>query len=1332
LSVVKVGGPYKNKVLGTILAVLVLASLMATPVMHVKTATSEGGLDLENIIQVSDLPNYPKWEWHIGFKKVEEDLITLPKIEEMFAKANYVFVPAGVMYEGKYYAEFTWPSKEKPYIINGELIFDELTTELAKKWEDTYGEYPLPKEALFLAGTLGMLKARIRYIPFENVEIVQNVINTQWDVEQLEKEGIVVTDSLIMEDLETASKEEANELLELFLQSVSEVQGGIIKTEKLIDTENTKVVIGQGVDVCPPLEISYEYRKGEEKLYLSGENTSVCYYNTGYIAFYMIWFYRRLSSGYVTGLIYLAIANAISFDLKKDEWDYVSLGVTSWLLYNLIVDPCIPVASGDPDYPSKGCIQNDNFNMIFIPEEDPWDILPSPEDILDELEAGLYRLMSKFGGVGASETKAEPMPVPEIPIPEIPEEDYVRVEEVSPKEGEVLIPGKSYDIHLKVGVGLYSADEAVLKVSIYALLPGKNVSLMEPDLIDVVGKGEDAGDLYYTIDIPTHLRNVSNEVIIELALIPSDSKEPTATAIIRYPSYVPKVKLSYELSKDYVIANGEDTVEIIVRAIDEDGNPVKDRELVASVDRGSDLNWLSMEPNLMDYGSACSYFVKLYTDSNGEISFHYKAPKVVKSYYPVITKSNDPFPIYDTIVVKDVLTGDSIRIRVKLISPYPKIEKASISQPVWADTWAKISVLVQDIDSDTLYVTLMSTIPGTFDYKGKMVEGGKIDFEVSSGDEFNVGFRSIPIGLDVRNIPKVSDMLKSKLKDALLSLIPNLISERANIAKAYTKLEKFMKAKGVPVISSKKIAQYLAWGDEKFTKAISKLVKKAGYDEKAAQALIKYMKNDAIDRALLINDWFGTEETLGGNAWKYAGDVEAYMRGDDVSKLGLYLDGVYILMGIGGLFEDGTMVAKALKLGAWEGYFITVGLNTLYGFKELYDKYREIGDAVTKTFPAGIIVLVKDSEGHTTHRYLHFFILHYARGGAGLDEALLAGGESSEVVSTLVRYYEACKEEDMDAYLSTLNTNGMSQDELQLLIDMTKAFWNATSTLTYDISDIEVGILEGGERAAVTYRVSGVLEFNGEEISLEYDAIAILSKVSGEWKIDNLMIAQQFYETLAYVTLMDTVLEERVSIATDAVEELPRVRNIDIQSIKTPPETESIKVYVGAEVLDSQRHVVTGVFKAPNNLTYITRTNMSSLDQVAVLDLPMYLVKGEPKGLWYVDIYVDDIWVLGKYFTVGVEETSPMMETTTTPPATTVPTTEVTTERPQTKTVVPTTTSEVISETSPETTVATSEAEVSPREGEGWGVLQGLIIAAFAVIAVLAITLVVIVKKVLK
>ncbi len=1231
---------------------LIITASVAAPALINAIRAQEAEIEPPFTVSPAELPNYPRWLWEKTWDHFGKGLykIGLSDIEDYLAQylaSHDIWVRPSVQvaqWEGR--CDFSFTEKDPSEdVLEGPITWDDVTYDYAKKWENAYGKFPLPTEGLMRLFEKGTFGYEYAYVPRSALEETYNDLAYRFD------KYYELSLPLSLEDLEASLLKELKESVEISEARLSEfeVEYGF-DFKPVVESEYCCVYIGQGYwtlgieDLTPPeggtewMDIPWRRELGWTK-----EHTSVACHDSVYMAVMAGWVVGKKEDGYYAVRFGCDVIEGAAFDLTVDVYEYLpSEWYSKWALENLVNERLVY------DVTHGGYIENPGFSFTLNLKQDPWDLLTSPSDVVEEFTLSLNMLLNKFkplSGGAAPPSVVEPL-MPERFFGAMPEEDSLSVASATPEEGSTLMPGSTVELSLEVEYALASADKGLVGVAAYYVAPtGLEEELATPTAVEVEkGYGTLSLELSFTVPPQLTAQGVE-ELYVDVELIPEGAREPTVTKTLTYKVGVPKATITYQLSKEQVVANGRDTVDIELKVVDEAGKPIEARQLIVKHARSPGLTWLTNEPCLKklldDYWSR---EVEVLTDEDGVAYFTYKAPSVVKAFYPYISKSNDPFPVYDELVVVDEATGDRVEIKVELASPYPKIVKFMTGGYFRVECWTSITIELEDLDSEELTVRLSSTIPGEFEYKGEFTTGERI-VVTTSERKITLGFRPAAYGLDIRNCPTIWGWLKDQLWSAGWGAALTLASGggRAELLRAVKALSKSKYAS--PLINwlsrsglaltikaqAGKLGELLAWGDEAVIKGMNKLM-----GEGLTQQLVEYINNKAADHAALLEDWIAGPPGGEGGAL-----VQAYQRvrdafAGDVDATGLMASGAYLTVGAAGLFG---------KISSWGSFTAGFVISFLDSFRQLCDRYEEIAAAQEYTRPGMLLTMVLDSDGYKAVRATKYYLIYYgtpkeAPRRPGLEALMNLGQLSSEeeaVLSTLRSFYEAGAEEDLEAFLATLNPESYN---LTFMAQVAQALWEVVDTVDYELSDLEVAVCDELS-AAASYRVHALISLaNGSLIELDYDALAILSKDDGRWRIDAVYLEPQFHEAVAYIGAFSLLEEARIGSLINATAELPSVELLGFEVSKSPPESDEIAVTATLSSGDEKQHEVLAVFYAPDGSSYMDSASLQGAGSVE-LSLPVSEVEGEVEGEWAVYLYWDGVFLSALNLTVAAEAVTP-------------------------------------------------------------------------------------------
>jgi len=137
-------------------------------------------------------------------------------------------------------------------------------------------------------------------------------------------------------------------------------------------------------------------------------------------------------------------------------------------------------------------------------------------------------------------------------------------------------------------------------------------------------------------------------------------------------------------------------------------------------------------------------------------------------------------------------------------------------------------------------------------------------------------------------------------------------------------------------------------------------------------------------------------------------------------------------------------------------------------------------------------------------------------------------GEKQKVKNVIQRYYEACKKEDLKEYLSLMNIENKSQEDF--LKNVAEVSWQKMDTLDYNIENLKIAMDKDEKKAWAFYHVRGEVEYaedrGKKRMDFDYNCVASLSKIEGEWKINKIIPKTIFYENITKGSFAATLLEE--------------------------------------------------------------------------------------------------------------------------------------------------------------------------------------------------------------
>jgi len=143
---------------------------------------------------------------------------------------------------------------------------------------------------------------------------------------------------------------------------------------------------------------------------------------------------------------------------------------------------------------------------------------------------------------------------------------------------------------------------------------------------------------------------------------------------------------------------------------------------------------------------------------------------------------------------------------------------------------------------------------------------------------------------------------------------------------------------------------------------------------------------------------------------------------------------------------------------------------------------------------------------------------------------------AASIENTVNAYYESSKAEDIESYMSHIDTSKMGDEEINHVRELTLGIWDAYNTDHYTVSNLRYFTESNYSMAQYTLNasVSGAENF---EFELEY--VMLLHKIDGSWRV----VSSMPYEEYANVTeesraleAIDYVLEEEHYLHTIPLE----------------------------------------------------------------------------------------------------------------------------------------------------------------------------------------------------
>ena len=122
-----------------------------------------------------------------------------------------------------------------------------------------------------------------------------------------------------------------------------------------------------------------------------------------------------------------------------------------------------------------------------------------------------------------------------------------------------------------------------------------------------------------------------------------------------------------------------------------------------------------------------------------------------------------------------------------------------------------------------------------------------------------------------------------------------------------------------------------------------------------------------------------------------------------------------------------------------------------------------------------------------------------------LCAALFAAG----IEDTIAGYYAASKSENIEEFMSYVDTSGLDGSEIEFERQMMLGIWEAYDTDNYRISGLEYSMDATGEYAMAGYSLNATIS-GAENFNYELDYVMLLHKVGGSWKVSSVMPYEEY------------------------------------------------------------------------------------------------------------------------------------------------------------------------------------------------------------------------------
>jgi len=135
--------------------------------------------------------------------------------------------------------------------------------------------------------------------------------------------------------------------------------------------------------------------------------------------------------------------------------------------------------------------------------------------------------------------------------------------------------------------------------------------------------------------------------------------------------------------------------------------------------------------------------------------------------------------------------------------------------------------------------------------------------------------------------------------------------------------------------------------------------------------------------------------------------------------------------------------------------------------------------------------------------------------------AAACAAPADDALSALHRYYAACRNEEIDAYMELMDFSDgedLTEDHIETARDLALAVWEAYDILRQEISSTEISVDEDGAYALISYHIYQELQGDDSEgqaaiATMDLDYVALMHHVE-RWKVVYLMPRGTFEENM--------------------------------------------------------------------------------------------------------------------------------------------------------------------------------------------------------------------------
>lgn len=268
--------------------------------------------------------------------------------------------------------------------------------------------------------------------------------------------------------------------------------------------------------------------------------------------------------------------------------------------------------------------------------------------------------------------------------------------------------------------------------------------------------------------------------------------------------------------------------------------------------------------------------------------------------------------------------------------------------------------------------------------------------------------------------------------------------------------------------------------------------------------------------------------------------------------------------------------------------------------------------------------------------------------------------DQQKIKNLLERYYETCKKEDVEEYLSLMSIENKSQRDF--LKNVAQITWQKTDTLDYSMNNLKIALSKDKKRAWAFYHIKGTVEYikdkERRKMDFNYDCVAFFSKIKGEWKIDKIVPKPIFYENIIGTSFIEMFSEEISKTLSEVGEKMSKVKITNFKLVAIPEslailkkkneftdKAEKIEAIFDFSGETGKSYKFLIVFSGPGEISYFISKNIPSQKKTFKATLPLCKFEKEKiKGNWKINLYVNNVGIYSASFKIiPASETKPSL-----------------------------------------------------------------------------------------